>query len=121
MEWRIIKDMKIEEYSKKAIATLTIAHDFGDISPQLMSQVLGLVGESGEVAEKFKKLLRDKKGVLSTEDKEELIKELGDILWYINSVSHLLGYSLEDVAKKNNEKLASRKARGIIKGSGDNR
>lgn len=113
--------MNISEYEEKAISTLTGDHDYGDITPQLMSQVLGLVGESGEVAEKFKKLLRDNRGKLTDENRAELKKELGDILWYVTSVSHLLGFSLEEVAKLNNEKLASRKSRGIIKGSGDNR
>lgn len=113
--------MKISDYSENAISTLTDDHDYGQISSQLMSQVLGLVGESGEVAEKFKKLLRDEKGQISDENKAELIKELGDILWYVNSVAHLLGSSLEDVAKLNNQKLASRKKRGELHGSGDNR
>jgi NTP pyrophosphatase (non-canonical NTP hydrolase) len=83
--------------------------------------VFGLVGESGEVAEKFKKLIRDKSGQLSVEDKQEIIKELGDVLWYVNSLSTLLGSSLEEVAEKNLEKVLSRKARGTTKGSGDNR
>lgn len=91
------------------------------MSPALISQVFGLMGESGEVAEKFKKLIRDKKGVISDDDKAEVLKELGDILWYINSVSHLLGSSLEEVAQKNLDKVLSRKERGMTGGSGDNR
>lgn len=113
--------MNIEDYSKQAISTLTSDHAYGDVTPELMAQVLGLVGESGEVAEKFKKIVRDKAGVISTEDKAELVKELGDILWYINAVSHLLDASLDEVASKNLEKVLSRKARGVTKGSGDNR
>ncbi|MGK2896543.1 MAG: nucleoside triphosphate pyrophosphohydrolase family protein [Candidatus Saccharimonadales bacterium] len=113
--------MKIEDYSNQAIMTLTHDHSYGDISAQLMASVLGLSDESGEVLGKFKKLLRDKQGILSPEDKKEIIKELGDVLWYINSVSHLLGSSLEEVAQLNNEKLMSRQQRGVIKGSGDNR
>lgn len=113
--------MNLNDYSQKAIATLTDNYDHGDISAQMMGQVLGLAGESGEVLEKFKKLLRDKSGVISEEDKVEIVKELGDILWYVNAVSHLLGYELEDVAKANIDKLASRKERSQIHGSGDNR
>ena len=113
--------MQIADYSTKALTTLGGQHAYGDITPDLMSQVLGLVGESGEVAEKFKKLLRDENGALSDETKAELVKELGDILWYVNSVAHLIGSSLEEVAQLNNEKLASRHKRGVIKGSGDNR
>ena len=59
--------------------------------------------------------------MISDDDKAEVIKELGDILWYINSVSHLLGSSLEEVAQKNLDKVLSRKERGMTGGSGDNR
>lgn len=113
--------MNIDEYSQKAIATLTNEYDYGQIDAQLMGQVLGLAGESGEVLEKFKKLLRDKAGNITDEDKTEIVKELGDILWYVNAVSHLLGSSLEEVARANNEKLASRQKRSQLHGSGDNR
>lgn len=101
--------MNIQEYSESAITTLLGDHEITDMDAALISQVFGLVGESGEVAEKFKKLIRDKKGVITEEDKQEILKELGDILWYINSVSHLLGSNLEEVAKKNLEKVLSRK------------
>jgi len=113
--------MKIDDYSKKALQTLSDDYAFGDITPQMMGMVLGLSDESGEVLGKFKKLLRDKRGVLTDEDKKEILKEIGDILWYINAVAHLLGSNLEEVAQKNNEKLLSRKERGVLSGSGDNR
>lgn len=113
--------MNIKKYEEIALSTLTGNHSYGDVSSKLMAQILGLVGESGEVAEKFKKILRDKNGELSENDKNEIAKELGDILWYVTSVSHLIGFSLEDIAKKNNEKLLSRKDRNQIKGVGDNR
>lgn len=113
--------MNIQDYSEQAISTLLGEHGIDGMSPTLISQVFGLVGESGEVAEKFKKLIRDKHGRISEEDKQEILKELGDILWYINSVSNLLGSSLEEVAQKNLDKVLSRKARGVTQGSGDNR
>jgi len=113
--------MKIEDYSKQAITTLLGDHAITDMDATLLSQVFGLVGESGEVAEKFKKLIRDKQGKLSDEDKQEILKELGDILWYINTVANLLGSNLEEVAQKNLDKVLSRKERGVTKGSGDNR
>lgn len=113
--------MTIDDYSKQAHTTLTTDHGLKDISPALVAQVLGLFGESGEVAEKFKKAIRDRQGKLSTEDKQELIKELGDILWYVNSIAILLDSSLDEVASKNLEKVLSRKQRGVTKGSGDNR
>jgi len=113
--------MNISDYSEQAMTTLVGDHATTDMDASLISQVFGLVGESGEVAEKFKKLIRDNAGRITDEDKKEIIKELGDILWYINSVSYLLGYSLEDVAKINLEKVLSRKERGVTAGSGDNR
>ncbi len=113
--------MKIEDYSTQAISTLLGDHRTDDMSPTLLSQVFGLVGESGEVAEKFKKLIRDKNGKISEEDRQEILKELGDILWYINAVANLLDSDLEEVASKNLEKVLSRKTRGVTKGSGDNR
>ena len=114
--------MKIEDYSTQAITTLVSDHSLSDeMSPALLSQAFGLVGESGEVAEKFKKLIRDKQGVISPTDKQEIIKELGDILWYVNSVAHLLDSNLEEVAGKNLEKVLGRKRAGKISGSGDNR
>ncbi len=82
---------------------------------------LGLVGEAGEVADKVKKILRDKKGLFDKESKEAIKLELGDVLWYISQLSSELGYELEDVAYANLEKLKSREVRGMIQGSGDNR
>lgn len=113
--------MQINDYSKQAISTLLGDHDVKDMDATLLSQVFGLVGESGEVAEKFKKLIRDKHGHISEEDRQEILKELGDILWYVNTVSSLLGSNLEEVAQKNLNKVLSRKKRGVTKGSGDNR
>lgn len=113
--------MDIKTYSEKALSTLHDDHRITDISPALISQVYGLVEEGGEVAGKFKKLIRDKGGVISDEAKNEILKELGDVLWYVNSVSSLLGSSLEEVAQMNIDKLQSRKERGTLAGSGDNR
>lgn len=78
---------------------------------------LGLSGEAGEISEKIKKSLRGDKEL----DKNELLKELGDPLWYITSLADDLGFTLQDVVDANVEKLTSRKERGVLKGSGDNR
>lgn len=78
---------------------------------------LGLAGEVGEVCEKIKKHIRDGKIL----DKEELKKELGDVLWYLSALSGDLDISLEDVAITNYNKLKSRMERNVISGSGDNR
>ena len=113
--------MNISEYEEIALSTLLEGQEFGELTPKLVDQAFGLVGEAGEVAEKFKKLIRDKQGALTDEDKAEIIKELGDVLWYVTTLSHLLGSSLEDVARKNNKKLLSRQRRAQLGGSGDNR
>lgn len=83
----------------------------------LIYPALGLCGESGEIAEKIKKFLRGDREL----DREGLLKELGDPLWYLTSLADDLGYTLQDVVNANQEKLVSRKERGVLKGSGDNR
>ncbi len=113
--------MNMQDYSEQAITTIVDNHAIGEISPILLAQILGLIGESGEIAEKFKKLIRDKNGQLTAEDKKELAKEVGDVLWYVNSIGHELGYSLQEIAQMNLDKVLSRKARGVLGGSGDNR
>jgi NTP pyrophosphatase (non-canonical NTP hydrolase) len=80
-----------------------------------------LAGESGEVAEKVKKILRDHKGIIDEEKKKEITKELGDVLWYLSQIASEIGVPLEEVASLNIEKLKSRFDRDKIKGSGDNR
>lgn len=82
---------------------------------------LGLAGESGEVAEKIKKLMRDHDGVLTPERRDALKKELGDVLWYVAALCSELGLQMGDVAEHNVAKLRDRKNRGAIQGSGDNR
>lgn len=82
---------------------------------------LGLAEESGEVAGKFAKAIRDENGYVSPKRKEEIVKELGDVMWFVAECATLLGVSLEDVCQKNIDKLTSRKERGVIHGSGDNR
>ncbi len=83
--------------------------------------VLGLLSESGEIAQKFKKILRDQGWKMKTENKKEISKELGDVLWYVAQIATELGLSLEKIAEENLEKLFSRQKRGALGGSGDNR
>tara|TARA_Y100000589_G_scaffold259482_1_gene249025 strand:- start:2678 stop:3007 length:330 start_codon:yes stop_codon:yes gene_type:complete len=82
---------------------------------------LGLVGESGEVAEKIKKVIRDKEGVFDDFEKKALKKELGDVLWYIANLCTEFNFSLDDIAESNLVKLKSRASKGNISGSGDER
>lgn len=108
--------MTFETYEEMALATKTYG-----IGQNIIYPTLGLNGEAGEVAEKVKKALRDESGVFSKERKEEIAKELGDCLWYINAIANDIGYKLVDIAQMNVDKLVSRKLRGQIHGNGDNR
>lgn len=87
---------------------------------------MGIFGEAGEVAEKVKKLLRGDSGDFTVEGMDEKTKtavmlELGDALYYISRLAKIMGFDLQAVADMNISKLASRQARGVIKGSGDER
>jgi NTP pyrophosphatase (non-canonical NTP hydrolase) len=113
--------MNFNDYQKQAITTDTFGGVGNIADPAFITKILGLVGEAGEVAEKFKKVLRDKEANLSDSDKAEVVKELGDVLWYISSITHYLGVPLQQVADVNLEKVHSRKSRGVTHGSGDNR
>lgn len=86
---------------------------------------LGCAGEAGEIADKAKKLYRDKdlltKKVVSPEDRMALIKELGDNLWYITAMANELDVTLEEVMEINHNKMMQRRATNTLSGSGDNR
>lgn len=82
---------------------------------------LGLTGEAGEVAEKCKKIIRDKGGNWDESDQVAIKKELGDVLWYVAVLAHEFDIELDDIATTNYEKLKSRKERNVITGSGDDR
>ena len=110
--------MTFDEYQKQALTTAVLS---GDKMLDICHWALGLAGESGEVADKIKKIIRDQKSDPSAIDKNDIKKELGDVLWYIAVFADELGISLEDIAETNAQKLQSRKSRNTIKGSGDNR
>lgn len=113
--------MNLDKYQKQA-SEFDLFKTGVDLSmPGFLEKVLGLVGEAGEAADKVKKVLRDKGGRASEEDKAEIVKELGDVLWYVANVANYLGVSLSEVAEGNISKLTSRRKRGKISGSGDNR
>ncbi len=109
--------MTFEEYQKKSKKTAL----YPDKGNNYIYPVLGLNGEAGEVAEKFKKIIRDKEGKISEKDREEITKELGDVLWYIAQIASELNLSLDEIAKNNIIKLQDRMERGVLGGSGDNR
>ncbi|MCI0556048.1 MAG: hypothetical protein L0287_34325 [Anaerolineae bacterium] len=66
-------------------------------------------------------MLRDKDGHFSDQQKEALAYELGDVLWYLVNCAEELGYGFDTIATLNQIKIHDRMARGVLKGSGDNR
>lgn len=109
--------MDFKEYQKKSRVTALYPNQGNNF----IYPVLGLTGEAGEVAEKIKKVIRDNNGVVSEERREEIKKELGDVLWYMAQLATELGLDLDDVAQTNIAKLMSRLERGTLSGDGDNR
>lgn len=108
--------MNLNDYQKAALRTANLKHH-----NEIFHLVLGLVGESGEIAEKFKKLVRDKESDESQIDRDDIAKELGDVLWYVAVLAEYLDIPLDEIGQKNIAKLASRQQRGMLAGSGDNR
>lgn len=82
---------------------------------------LGLAGEGGEVANQVKKIIRDDEGIVTEARRLTILKELGDVLWYVADIATALGAGLSTIAFQNLDKLYSRKDRGTITGDGDNR
>jgi len=109
--------MNFTVYQKRARKTAI----YPNLGNNFIYPTLGLTGEAGEVAEKIKKVLRDKNGLIDKNTRRELKKELGDVLWYLANLATEIGLSLEEIARTNLKKLASRKKWGKIHGSGDNR
>lgn len=115
------------EYQERAVDTAIYPGSGSLIG--LLYCGLGL-GEAGEIQGKIKKLLRDS-GLegdelldqinYHIEVRKEIGKELGDLLWYIAQTCNELGLEMSVVAESNLAKLADRKERGVLKGSGDNR
>lgn len=112
--------MTLDEYQARARSTAIYPEQARVLYPTLK-----LAGEAGEVAEKLGKLMRDEGlvpgGRLADGQRDALAKELGDVLWYVANLAADLGLSLEDLGRTNLEKLASRRDRGVLHGSGDDR
>ena len=101
-----------------AAESTAIYPDKGD---NLYYPALGLAGEAGEVCEKIKKIMRDQKGFITQENEDELVRELGDVLWYVANLANEINRNLSEIAEVNLQKLEDRKNRGKLQGSGDNR
>jgi len=110
------KYITFREYQTAAAETAIYPEHMRRLYP-----VLGLCGEAGEVAEKVKKLYRDKRGCCDAEFIYGLEKEVGDVLWYLAAICRDFDINLERCAARNIEKLLDRKNRNTLQGSGDNR
>ncbi len=108
--------MTFNEYQEAAGKTADYPRKLSIVYP-----LIGLAGETGEVAEKVKKTIRDNDGVFDEDEKLEIAKELGDVLWYLSAIAGDMGYRLDDIARINIEKIQSRNGRNMIHGNGDNR
>ncbi|MFD0557914.1 NTP pyrophosphatase (non-canonical NTP hydrolase) [Stackebrandtia endophytica] len=109
--------MNLNEYQQAALRTAASR----DKPNELFHLLLGLVGETGEIAEKAKKIVRDRDSDFSQWDVADLKKELGDTLWYIAVLADYFDISLDEVAELNIAKLADRRRRAVLGGSGDDR
>lgn len=104
--------MQMNDYQGMAITTAIYPEDEIITYP-----LLGLFGEVGEFANKYKKVLRDGKEF----PREDMVSELGDILWYLAVLCNDCEIPLDEIARNNLKKLEDRKLRGVLGGSGDNR
>ncbi len=107
--------MTLNEYQNQAATFAFYKED------DLSYCALGITGEGGEIADHVKKMIRDDAKILTEDRKDHLLKELGDVMWYVARMAGKLGYTLDDVAITNIEKLNDRTRRGVQHGSGDNR
>lgn len=111
--------MTFNEYQQQALST--VHRSLVDDLLQKTIYVMGISGESGEVIEKWKKIVAYQDGKIGKEDVTEISKELGDILWYIAVFADSLGLNLDDIVNQNINKLQDRLKRKVITGQGDNR
>lgn len=114
--------MKGNEYQKQALET-KLYHE-QEISPlfsKLLYLACGLNGESGELDEKLKKIIRDQNCQMTPQNLELIKKELADILWYLTAIVDELNLTLEEVMECSLVKIQDRINRGVLRGSGDER
>ena len=106
--------MQVNEYQKAAMATLNLALDKKDV---LINSVMGLCGESGEAIDIVKKWLMQGHEL----DREHLVRELGDVAWYLAEAATALDVPLEAVFQGNLDKLRQRFPNGFDTGASVNR
>ena len=100
--------MKFDEYQKECAKTDvgTAAQDC--LEPGWLYYAMGISGEAGELMEKIKKLFRDKQGIVDSEFKQDVIKEMGDVQWYMARLCSVFDIEFETIFTTNVEKLQSR-------------
>ena len=116
--------LDFNEYQKKAHETADYPSGTIGVDRHAVDYIypaLALSEEAGEVAGKFAKAVRDNQGVLDGERRLQIEKELGDVLWFVAELCTVLNVDMGYIAQINLDKLASRKARGVIHGNGDDR
>ena len=111
--------MEFDDYQEQAGKTAHFSKPGAHY--RLMYLAMGTAGETGEVIEKVKKLIRPAEVSVSEEKRQDLKKEIGDVLWYISQLAKELGLSLDEIATHNIQKLADREQRGVIHSEGDTR
>lgn len=119
--WRITLDHSPRELF---YPTLGLNGEAGEVTDKILNLlVLGgkLNVATSKAAERVKKLIRDKEGEIDPDIRKAILLECGDVLWYLSAIADRLNSSLDEVVDLNIEKLESRKARGVLQGSGDNR
>jgi len=110
--------MNFSEYQKQSRVTAVYPRAGEDFTIPL----IGLCGETGELADKLKKLLYYEDQVLNDAKRKEIQKEIGDVLWYVSQLATELSIDLDETATNNIKKILERKEAGtLIKGEGDNR
>lgn len=113
--------MDFGDYQYEARKTAIYPQGFYPDGYRMLYPALGLAGECGEVAENVKKMVRDDGGILTPERKSKLMKEMGDVLWYLANLAEDCGFELGTVAEVNIHKLRERKRQNTLQGSGDDR
>ena len=119
MNW--LPTQQVDNYQRKAKSFLLDKFTRMGQTELVTYCALGLNEEAGEVAGKIKKSIRDSDGKIDNERLHAVALEIGDVLWYLAILADTLGFSLDEIADMNINKLCSRKERGVIKGEGDNR
>ena len=113
--------MDFNEYQRECRKTDVGTSAQDCLEPGWLYYALGIAGETGELMEKIKKLFRDKNGIVDFEFKEAVVKEMGDVEWYMARLADVFDIDFESVFVTNVEKLQSRKKRNKLHGEGDDR